>query len=108
MSSASSQSSECGVVAAQLAASTGANAGGGGKDYGGLDFKIIIDWKTGPAITVHIVAPTMQEKAAWTSDISQVGLIKLFLPFFPLNRLAEKIFNAQLLSAFLHIHSHIE
>ncbi|XP_028968781.1 ras-specific guanine nucleotide-releasing factor 1-like, partial [Galendromus occidentalis] len=41
------------------------------KDYGGLDFKIIVDFKTGPAITIHLVAPTMQEKAAWTSDISQ-------------------------------------
>ena len=44
-----------------------------GKDYGGLDFKIIWDYKTGPSITIHLVAPTMQEKAAWISDISQVS-----------------------------------
>jgi len=68
LSSASSHSSECGTGAQP--ASTGATSGG--KDYGGLDFKIIIDSKTGPASTLHLVAPTMQEKAAWTSDISQV------------------------------------
>ena len=68
LSSASSHSSECG--AGMQPASVGITAGG--KDYGGLDFKIIIDSKTGPANTLHLVAPTMQEKAAWTSDISQV------------------------------------
>jgi hypothetical protein len=37
------------------------------------DFKIIIDMKTGcPQMVVHLVAPTIQEKAAWISDISQV------------------------------------
>ncbi|XP_069694869.1 ras-specific guanine nucleotide-releasing factor 2-like [Periplaneta americana] len=36
------------------------------------DFKIILDVKTGgPQVVVHLVAPTMQEKAAWISDISQ-------------------------------------
>ncbi|XP_015792676.1 ras-specific guanine nucleotide-releasing factor 2-like isoform X4 [Tetranychus urticae] len=39
--------------------------------YSGLDFKIIWDCKSGPPISIHLVAPTMQEKAAWTSDISQ-------------------------------------
>lgn len=48
-----------------------------GKDYGGLDFKIIWDSKSGPAITIHLVAPTMQEKAAWTSDISQVSYTRV-------------------------------
>ena len=43
-----------------------------GKECGGLDFKIIWDCKTGPPIVIHLVAPTLQEKAAWTSDISQV------------------------------------
>ncbi|XP_027204104.2 ras-specific guanine nucleotide-releasing factor 2-like isoform X1 [Dermatophagoides pteronyssinus] len=42
-----------------------------GKDFGGLDFKIIVDCKTGPPLTVHLVAPTLQEKTAWISDISQ-------------------------------------
>ena len=37
------------------------------------DFKIILDVKTGtPQVVVHLVAPTIQEKAAWISDISQV------------------------------------
>lgn len=41
------------------------------------DFKIIIDVKTGcPQVVVHLVAPTMQEKAAWISDISQVFFIR--------------------------------
>ncbi|XP_020280338.1 ras-specific guanine nucleotide-releasing factor 2-like isoform X2 [Pseudomyrmex gracilis] len=36
------------------------------------DFKILLDVKSGgPQVTVHLVAPTMQEKAAWISDISQ-------------------------------------
>ncbi|XP_031780546.1 ras-specific guanine nucleotide-releasing factor 2 isoform X5 [Nasonia vitripennis] len=38
------------------------------------DFKIILDLKIGGEnhqVTVHLVAPTMQEKAAWISDISQ-------------------------------------
>ncbi|CAG2169107.1 unnamed protein product [Oppiella nova] len=68
LSSASSHSSECGT--GMQPASIGLTPGG--KDYGGLDFKIIIDSKAGPANTLHLVAPTMQEKAAWTSDISQV------------------------------------
>ncbi|KAH9506455.1 Ras protein-specific guanine nucleotide-releasing factor [Dermatophagoides farinae] len=48
-----------------------------GKDYGGLDFKIIVDCKTGPPVTVHLVAPTLQEKTAWISDISQVRHFKM-------------------------------
>ncbi|XP_021936755.1 ras-specific guanine nucleotide-releasing factor 2-like isoform X3 [Zootermopsis nevadensis] len=36
------------------------------------DFKIVIDMKTGcPQMVVHLVSPTIQEKAAWISDISQ-------------------------------------
>ncbi len=44
-------------------------------DYNGLDFRIIIDSKSGsgPAVTVILVASTLQEKAAWCSDIGQVG-----------------------------------
>lgn len=52
--------------------SAAASAATGAKDYGGLDFKIIWDSKSGPAKTIHLVAPSMQEKAAWVSDISQV------------------------------------
>lgn len=38
------------------------------------DFKLILDLKPGGEnrqVTIHLVAPTMQEKAAWISDISQ-------------------------------------
>ncbi|RUS77637.1 hypothetical protein EGW08_014597 [Elysia chlorotica] len=46
-------------------------------DYNGLDFRLIIDSKSGPPVTITLVASTLHEKAAWCSDISQVGL-----PFF--------------------------
>lgn len=67
VSSASSQSS--GFSEASAATPIGS---GGQKDYGGLDFKIVVDFKNGSQVTIHLVAPSMQEKAAWTSDISQV------------------------------------
>ncbi|XP_073979075.1 ras-specific guanine nucleotide-releasing factor 2-like isoform X2 [Rhodnius prolixus] len=36
------------------------------------DFKIILEGKSGnQPLSVHLVAPTLQEKAAWISDISQ-------------------------------------
>lgn len=39
------------------------------------DFKIILEGKSGnQPLSVHLVAPTLQEKAAWISDISQVNL----------------------------------
>lgn len=38
------------------------------------DFKLIIEKKSGPPETVHLYALTMQEKAAWISDISQVSI----------------------------------
>lgn len=41
-------------------------------NYNGLDFKIIIDSKSGPPTTLTLVASTHQEKIAWCSDISQV------------------------------------
>ena len=40
-------------------------------DYGGLDFRITLDSRSGPPVTITLVASTMQEKAAWCSDISQ-------------------------------------
>ncbi|KAG8181966.1 hypothetical protein JTE90_026905 [Oedothorax gibbosus] len=66
ISSASSQSSG-------FSEASGATSSGSGcqKDYGGLDFKIVVDFKNGSQATIHLVAPSMQEKAAWTSDISQ-------------------------------------
>lgn len=53
------------------------NQSTGGKDYGGLDFKMIWDCKMVPQVkTLHLVAPTIQEKAAWISDISQVKILQ--------------------------------
>ena len=43
------------------------------EDYDNLDFKLIVDSKSGPPQVITLVASTPQEKAAWTSDISQVG-----------------------------------
>jgi hypothetical protein len=42
-------------------------------DYNGLDFRLIVDTKSGPPINITLVASTLHEKAAWCSDISQVG-----------------------------------
>ncbi|XP_049269734.1 ras-specific guanine nucleotide-releasing factor 2 isoform X3 [Rhipicephalus sanguineus] len=73
VSSVSSLTSGLGSSGDSTATTTATSGGGSGqqKDYGGLDFKIIVDFKTAPPVTVQLVAPTMQEKAAWTSDISQ-------------------------------------
>lgn len=76
ISSASSQSSGFSETSAATP-----NVSGGQKDYGGLDFKIVVDFKNGSQVTIHLVAPSMQEKAAWTSDISQVRLF-IFILFF--------------------------
>ena len=43
-----------------------------GDAYNGLDFKLIVDSKSGPPLTITLVASTLHEKAAWCSDISQV------------------------------------
>ena len=43
-------------------------------DYNGLDFRIMIDSRSGPPVTITLVASTLQEKSAWCSDISQVGI----------------------------------
>ncbi|XP_069969956.1 ras-specific guanine nucleotide-releasing factor 2 isoform X2 [Penaeus vannamei] len=68
--SLSSQSS--GVSDSSAATSSGS---GPGKNFpveqANLDFKIIVEQKSGSPITLHLVAPTMQEKQAWISDISQ-------------------------------------
>ncbi|XP_042209982.1 ras-specific guanine nucleotide-releasing factor 2-like isoform X2 [Homarus americanus] len=66
----SSQSS--GVSDSSAATSSGS---GPGKNFNveqaNLDFKIVVEQKSGLPITLHLVAPTMQEKQAWISDISQ-------------------------------------
>lgn len=43
-----------------------------GQVFGHLDFKIVVEPADTPAFTVVLLAPSRQEKAAWTSDISQV------------------------------------
>ncbi|XP_078531441.1 ras-specific guanine nucleotide-releasing factor 2 isoform X1 [Lissotriton helveticus] len=39
--------------------------------FGHLDFKIVVEAADVPPFTVVLLAPSRQEKAAWTSDISQ-------------------------------------
>nr|XP_056721979.1 ras-specific guanine nucleotide-releasing factor 1 [Euleptes europaea] len=51
--------------------STEEEAKGSGQDIDHLDFKIVVEPKAGPSYTVILVASSRQEKAAWTSDISQ-------------------------------------
>uniref|UniRef100_A0A8C4IIC0 Ras protein-specific guanine nucleotide-releasing factor 2b n=1 Tax=Dicentrarchus labrax TaxID=13489 RepID=A0A8C4IIC0_DICLA len=43
----------------------------GGQVFGQLDFKLIVEPSDLPSFTVVLLAPSRQEKAAWTSDISQ-------------------------------------
>ncbi|NXQ10619.1 RGRF1 factor, partial [Peucedramus taeniatus] len=43
----------------------------GGQDIDHLDFKIVVEPKDSSSFTVILVASSRQEKAAWTSDISQ-------------------------------------
>ncbi|XP_017651163.1 ras-specific guanine nucleotide-releasing factor 1 isoform X2 [Nannospalax galili] len=51
--------------------STEEEAKGTGQDIDHLDFKIGVEPKDSPPFTVILVASSRQEKAAWTSDISQ-------------------------------------
>ncbi|XP_041436423.1 ras-specific guanine nucleotide-releasing factor 2-like isoform X2 [Xenopus laevis] len=44
---------------------------GTGYVFGHLDFKIVVESVDSPPFTVVLLAPSRQEKAAWTSDISQ-------------------------------------
>ncbi|XP_036069525.1 ras-specific guanine nucleotide-releasing factor 2 isoform X2 [Oryzias melastigma] len=43
----------------------------GGQVFGQLDFKLVVEPSDLPAFTVVLLSPSRQEKAAWTSDISQ-------------------------------------
>ncbi|GAA52424.1 Ras-specific guanine nucleotide-releasing factor 1, partial [Clonorchis sinensis] len=48
------------------------NSSGNDKaDYGNLDFRLIWEPKNGQPTSIWLVASTLQEKAAWCSDISQ-------------------------------------
>uniref|UniRef100_A0A4W3HN74 Ras protein-specific guanine nucleotide-releasing factor 2b n=1 Tax=Callorhinchus milii TaxID=7868 RepID=A0A4W3HN74_CALMI len=42
-----------------------------GQVFGHLDFKIVVESPDAPPFTVVLLSPSRQEKAAWTSDISQ-------------------------------------
>ncbi|GAB0205994.1 ras-specific guanine nucleotide-releasing factor 2 [Grus japonensis] len=44
-----------------------------GQVFGHLDFKLVVEPMDAPPFTVVLLAPSQQEKAAWTSDISQVA-----------------------------------
>ncbi|XP_076162375.1 ras-specific guanine nucleotide-releasing factor 1 isoform X1 [Ptiloglossa arizonensis] len=55
-----------------ISESSGSGSGSVSSQLQNRDFKIIVDLKPGePQATVHLIAPTIQEKAAWISDISQ-------------------------------------
>ncbi|PKU38430.1 ras-specific guanine nucleotide-releasing factor 2 [Limosa lapponica baueri] len=50
---------------------------GSGQVFGHLDFKLVVEPTDAPPFTVVLLAPSRQEKAAWTSDISQFELVVL-------------------------------
>uniref|UniRef100_A0A674BK85 Ras protein specific guanine nucleotide releasing factor 2 n=1 Tax=Salmo trutta TaxID=8032 RepID=A0A674BK85_SALTR len=60
---------ECTLVEELDANDEDYNAGGQGFNH--LEFKIVVEPPDGPAFSVVLLAPSRQEKAAWTSDISQ-------------------------------------
>nr|XP_033332842.1 ras-specific guanine nucleotide-releasing factor 1-like isoform X1 [Megalopta genalis] len=55
-----------------ISESSGSASGTTSNHFQNRDFKIIVNLETGgPQVTVHLVAATLQEKAAWISDIAQ-------------------------------------
>lgn len=48
-------------------------AKGSGYVFGHLDFKIVVEQVDATPFTAVLLAPSRQEKAAWTSDISQAS-----------------------------------
>lgn len=58
------EESLCSAHSANLSATDPVNANN-------RDFRIIIDGKSGQRHSIHLVAPTVQDKEAWISDISQ-------------------------------------
>ncbi|KAK0077043.1 hypothetical protein PV325_004531, partial [Microctonus aethiopoides] len=55
-----------------ISESSGSGSGSASTPLSNRDFKIALDMKSGgPPVSIHLVAPTVQEKAAWISDISQ-------------------------------------
>ena len=68
-----SESSLCSSLSSASSLSDLSSGSGAGKaEYHSLDFKIQLDAvKSGQETSLHLVAPTKQEKAAWITDISQ-------------------------------------
>ena len=56
-------------------------------DLDELTFKLVVRSRDkpdpGPPYTVTLMAPSAQEKAAWTSDISQVSFLSQLLASYP-------------------------
>ncbi|XP_068608860.1 ras-specific guanine nucleotide-releasing factor 2 [Brachionichthys hirsutus] len=60
---------ECALIEELDASDEDYNAAGQGLNH--LEFKIVVEPPDGQAFSVVLLAPSRQEKAAWTSDISQ-------------------------------------
>ncbi|CAL8278331.1 unnamed protein product [Merluccius merluccius] len=60
---------ECTLIEELEANDEDYNAAGQGLNH--LEFKVVVEPADGPSFSVVLLAPSRQEKAAWTSDISQ-------------------------------------
>ncbi|XP_026076274.1 ras-specific guanine nucleotide-releasing factor 2 isoform X1 [Carassius auratus] len=60
---------ECTLIEELDASDEDYNAAGQGLSH--LEFKIVVEPADGPSFSVVLLAPSRQEKAAWTSDMSQ-------------------------------------
>uniref|UniRef100_A0A672LWP1 Ras protein specific guanine nucleotide releasing factor 2 n=1 Tax=Sinocyclocheilus grahami TaxID=75366 RepID=A0A672LWP1_SINGR len=60
---------ECTLIEELDASDEDYNAAGQGSNH--LEFKIVVEPADGPSFSVVLLAPSRQEKAAWTSDMSQ-------------------------------------
>ncbi|XP_067288662.1 ras-specific guanine nucleotide-releasing factor 2 isoform X2 [Pseudorasbora parva] len=60
---------ECTLIEELDASDEDYNAAGQGFNH--LEFKIVVEPADGPSFSVVLLAPSRQEKAAWTSDMSQ-------------------------------------
>uniref|UniRef100_A0A8C1CRD3 Ras protein-specific guanine nucleotide-releasing factor 2a n=1 Tax=Cyprinus carpio carpio TaxID=630221 RepID=A0A8C1CRD3_CYPCA len=60
---------ECTLIEELDASDEDYNAAGQGLNH--LEFKIVVEPADGPSFSVVLLAPSRQEKAAWTSDMSQ-------------------------------------
>ncbi|XP_059894482.1 ras-specific guanine nucleotide-releasing factor 2 isoform X2 [Gadus macrocephalus] len=60
---------ECTLIEEVDASDEDFNAAGQGSNH--LEFKVVVEPTEGPSFSAVLLAPSRQEKAAWTSDISQ-------------------------------------